>query len=371
MSDITLQQPIFIETDPDVIIRDCVSYYESITGKVLEPAQAERLLINVFAYREVTTRNAIQLAAEQNLVDFARAPMLDYLGRLVGVKRLAASSAEADFTLSLIPGHGALTIPQGIRIGSADGLFIFITKEPHVVQASDTVATIPAACSAPGEAANGISSGTAWLLLDPLPYVDGVLNDTETAGGSDQETDDELRERIKLAPSSFSTAGPKGAYVFHAKSAHPSIIDVGVTSLVPGTVNVYPLVEGGGTPSPEVIDAVFAALSDEKVRPLSDAVVVDAPGKIDYSIEIQLTLLNEANPTTIAGLVTDAANSYAEARKKRLGLDVVVNQIVSIGQVKGVYKASVVQPAADIVVSPTDFANCTSVLVTVVGFNQG
>lgn len=371
MAEITLQKPVFIETDPAVIIAECKAYYESLTGKPLEPAQAETLILNVFAYREVTTRNAIQAAAEQNLVDFSRAPMLDYLGRLVGVNRLAASPAEAQFQFSLISGHGAITIPQGIRIGSTDGLLVFLTKEARTVQVSDTVVTIPAACSAPGKGANGIPAATSWVLLDPLAYVDAVNNITITAGGADEETDDELRARIKLAPSAFSTAGPKGAYIFHAKSAHPSIIDVGVTSLTPGTVNIYPLVEGGGTPSAEVIDAVYIACNADKVRPLSDTVVVAAPTKITYDISVNLTLLNESDETTIAGIVTDALNAYAVEGRNKLGQDRMRAQIIALCQIKGVYNTVVTSPAADIVVSETSFAECGTVSVNVTGFNQG
>uniref|UniRef100_A0A1A9WW60 Collar domain-containing protein n=1 Tax=Glossina brevipalpis TaxID=37001 RepID=A0A1A9WW60_9MUSC len=60
-----------------------IAWYEKVSGKTLYPAQDERLLINLIAYREALVRLAIQDTAEQNLVAFARAPMLDYLGELV------------------------------------------------------------------------------------------------------------------------------------------------------------------------------------------------------------------------------------------------------------------------------------------------
>jgi hypothetical protein len=67
------------------------------------------------------------------------------------------------------------------------------------------------------------------LYLIRKPMFQLLLISMTTANGTDDETDEELRERIRLAPSQFSVAGPTGAYKFFAKSAHPSIVDVSVT----------------------------------------------------------------------------------------------------------------------------------------------
>ncbi|HGV0493952.1 TPA: baseplate protein, partial [Escherichia coli] len=85
-----LTEPDFIERDADKITAEMIAKYEADTGKTLYPAQAERLLIDLWAYREMLVRVAVQEAAKQNLVAFAREPMIDYLGELVGVYRLAA-----------------------------------------------------------------------------------------------------------------------------------------------------------------------------------------------------------------------------------------------------------------------------------------
>lgn len=73
-----LPTPEFINRDPQTIIAEMKADYEARTGKTLEPAQVETLLINAFAYRESLLRNQIQDAALQNLVAFARYPMIDF-----------------------------------------------------------------------------------------------------------------------------------------------------------------------------------------------------------------------------------------------------------------------------------------------------
>ncbi len=83
-----------VADDPQAVTAEIVAAYESATGKTLYPAQIERLLIDLIAYRETLLRAAINDAARQNLVRFARAPMLDYLGELVGVIRLPGEDDE-------------------------------------------------------------------------------------------------------------------------------------------------------------------------------------------------------------------------------------------------------------------------------------
>lgn len=77
-----------IDDDAGAIRAEIAAAYEAATGKTLYPAQIESLLIDLIAYRETLIRAAINDAARQNLVRFARAPMLDYLGELVGIARL-------------------------------------------------------------------------------------------------------------------------------------------------------------------------------------------------------------------------------------------------------------------------------------------
>ena len=83
-----------INDDPMAIAAELKSAYETATGRTVYPGQAEQLLIDICAYRESLCRAAINEAARQNLVAFARAPMLDYLGELVGVSRLPGEDDE-------------------------------------------------------------------------------------------------------------------------------------------------------------------------------------------------------------------------------------------------------------------------------------
>lgn len=367
-----LPEPSFIERDAQTIINEMVADYELRVGKTLEPAQVERLLINALAYRELLIRNQIQQASLQNLLAYARYPMIDYLGELLGVSRLDASEAEATMQFTLVSGHGGVTIPQGLRILTSDGKNIFQTKEIVPVASGITTVTTQVICQQAGIIGNGYVAGTIDTILDPQPYLSIASNTSTSAGGSDEESDEELRERIKLAPSAFSTAGSIGAYKYHAKSAHPSIVDVGITSPTPGTVNIYPLVDGGITTPTPVLTAVLAACSADKVRPLTDTVNAYSPTKVDYAINVSLELYSGADAPSVQATVLANLQAFRDAKKNLLGQDIVRNQITRLCMLEGlVYNVAIISPSSDVVITDTQFSNCTGITVSVSGYNNG
>lgn len=366
-----LPTPEFIDRDPETIIAEMKADYETRTGKTLEPAQVETLLINAFAYRELLIRNQIQDAALQNLVAFARFPMIDYLGELVGVVRLPSASAQTTLLLTLVEGHGDIVIPQGLRVQTTDGRMVFqLIEDTPVATGTDTV-SVTAIAQTAGKIANDYDVDTISVILDPQPYLSTASNTTMSEGGSDEESDDQLRDRIKLAPNSFSVAGPYKAYEFHAKSASPLIIDVAVTNPVPGTVEVFPLVEGLSTTPTEILDAVFDVLNSDRIRPLSDTVVVTSPTAVNTAITVGLILYEGAVQSDIVPVVQAALEAFRDGRRKLLGQDVVIDQIKAICMIDGVYKANVTVPASDLIISETQFANITSINVSVTGTNPG
>jgi phage-related baseplate assembly protein len=209
--------------------------------------------------------------------------------------------------------------------------------------------------------------------LDPEAFLVSASNTSETTGGADAESDDELRVRVKLAPSQFSVAGPKDAYKFFAKSASAAIIDVAVTSTVPGTVNIYPLIEGEIETPTEILDLVFDVCNDDKVRPLTDTVVVESPTFVDYDIEIEITILSDADSVAVQAAAQTAVEAYRDERAKKLGADIVVSKLNAAAFVdsSAIYSVSVIEPAADVVLDETEVGKCGSILVTVTGENDG
>jgi phage-related baseplate assembly protein len=375
----SLPPPVFVDDsdglDPNLVLSDMIAEFEAAANRTLQPAQVERLLINLYAYRESLVRNAIQYAAQQNLLAFAIFPMIDYLGQLVGVTRLPAQSAATtlEFTLSGVL-TVAITIAQGTLVGTSDGQYSFATTATLVIPAGTPSGTIGASAVQTGVGANGYLAGQVNTLLGPSATIASVSNTTVTVGGSSAETDDHLRTRIQAAPNQFSVAGPAGAYRFFALGVDPSIVDAQVVSPAPGQVNVYILtgpvtVQPQGAPNPAgvagapLLDEVSAALSADSVRPLTDTVNVLAVTEVDYQITATVTLYSDADPNATMTAANDAAVQYALALAAKIQRDIVPSQVIAALSVAGVYEVTLTAPAYT-QLSAGQWANCTAISLT-------
>lgn len=362
-----MEKPNFITRDGATILAEITADYEARTGKKLQPAQLEALLISSFSARELLLREQINEAACLNLVEFSNGTILEYIASLVGVSRLAASPAGCTLQFVIVSGHTGVTIPALTRVGSTDGKVYFSTVESIIVNAGTFVATVAAECTPAGTVGNGYPVGAINSLLDPLAFISSVSNLDTPTGGAEIESDAALKERIKAAPSAYSSAGSRGAYRFWALSAHPAILDVGVESTTPGQVDVYVLPD-----SPTIIAAVENQLNAETIRPLTDTVVVQAASAVDYSIEADVTVFDTADEPTVLAAVSQAVGEYVTARANVLGKDVVRAQLIkTILAVDGVYNVDLVAPLTDSVLDSSQYANCTAQVITIIGSAHG
>ncbi|HVA80979.1 MAG TPA: baseplate J/gp47 family protein [Candidatus Binataceae bacterium] len=375
----SLPPPVFVDDadglDPNLILADMIAAFETAAGRTLQPAQVERLLINLYAYREALIRNAIQYAAQQNLLAFAIFPMLDYLGQLVGVTRLAAQGAATvlEFTLASAL-TVAITIPQGTQAGTSDGQYSFATSAALVIPAGALSGAVSAVAVQSGAGANGYLVGQVDTLLTPSAIIASVANTTITAGGSAPETDDHLRARIQAAPNQFSVAGPAGAYRFFALGVDPSIADVQIVSPAPGQIDAYVLTgpvtvqpqsapNGVGIAGAALLARVLAALSGDSVRPLTDTVNVLAVTEVDYQITATVTMYSDADPVATMAAASAAAAQYAVELAAKIQRDIVPSQVIAALSVTGVYEIVLSAPAYTQLM-PGQWANCTAISLT-------
>lgn len=194
--------------------------------------------------------------------------------------------------------------------------------------------------------------------LDNLAALLGVERQAD-------ETDANLRARTQLALEGLSTAGPVGAYEYHARSAHGDVKDVNISSPSAGEVLVTVLgTDGDGTPPQAVLDAVQSALDDETVRPLCDGVSVEAAGIVSFSIEATLHLYDGPGSAEARKAAESAAQEYVDDAHK-LGRGVTLSAIYAALHVSGVQRVTLTSPSSDIDVTDQQAAYCTAVSVEV------
>ena len=362
-------EPNFIDRNPETITNEWIKLYEEKSGKTLQPAQIERLMVDVGAYRETVLRMAIQETAKQNLLSYASLDNLEHIGEPLDVRKLLASSSVTTLQFSVdSPLDFNFTIQSGVEVETKDGLFVFQTHEPVVLIAGETSVTVKATCETSGIASNNYSIGSINNLITPLSYISKVENITISDGGADDEDADSLRERIRQAPEKFSNAGSRGAYRYHTLSAHQSITDVAITSPSAGIVAIY-LLTKDGNPTEEIIKIVQNYLSDDKIRPLTDCVKIYSSEKVDFEIKAKIYLYKDSDADSVMKTIEAKMKEYKISLSEKLGKDVIQTQIISIlNSVYGVFKVVLGTPITDIDIREYQWANLKNWQISIGGY---
>lgn len=208
--------------------------------------------------------------------------------------------------------------------------------------------------------------------LDHLAAFFGVVRALVTPADPDAtppveavyETDARLRARTQLALEGYTTAGPVGAYVFHALSASAQVADVAVVSPEPGEVLVTVLSsEGDGTADSTLLSTVTAALNADEVRPLTDQVTVQSATIVEYTVSAELTFYEGPDPATVLDQASAALSAYISTHH-RLGHDITRSGLFAALHQAGVQNVTLSAPAADLVVDSDEAAYCTGITIT-------
>lgn len=177
------------------------------------------------------------------------------------------------------------------------------------------------------------------------------------------ESDDALRERAQMAFEGLSTAGPRNAYIFHARAADGRVADATADSPSPAVAVVtVQAAQGDGTASEALLATVRSYLNDEDRRPVADRLTVQGAQVIPYQVKAKLflkTLGPEAEP------IMDAAEQQLEAfvhQRRRLGMQVSESAIHAALHVEGVRKVEL-EAWSDINASLSQAPFCTSIVL--------
>jgi phage-related baseplate assembly protein len=205
----------------------------------------------------------------------------------------------------------------------------------------------------------GYSTGGNLENLAALFGVSRLPNETDTA----------LRSRTQLALEGFSTAGPVGAYEFHALSV-PGVKDVSILSPNPGEVLISVLSSSGnGAADSGLLTAVETALNADNVRPLTDQITVQSATIHSYTIIADVYTFDGPDPALVLNAVNSAVNQLVSDSHK-LGRDVALSAIYAALHQPGVSRVVLSAPVADTVIDEETAAFCSSISIINAGVSE-
>lgn len=361
----------FVSYDSETVINNLVTQFERALGVTLQPSDERRIFLNQLAQVIVGINANVNETGNQVLLRYAKGEALDAIGEMFGVTRLEAGRAKCVLRFTLSEAQSAdVTIPMGTR-ATPNGEVYFATTDTLVIAAGNTFGEVEA--EALTDAELSFEANTIKYIVDNVQFLASVTNPRPTTGGADRESDDSLRERIRLVPETFSTAGCSDGYKYWAKSASVDVGDVVVYSPVndttlsdearaagAGRVYIYILNKDGSIPSgqlpkaslsdPEpdqVIKDVYNAVNDKEVRPLTDMVTVLPPVEQKYSINLEYYVAeeDEVNLSEIQTKVNAAITEYVNWQGGTIGRDINPDKLRSLILNAGAVRVEITSPA--------------------------
>lgn len=338
--------------DIDQVRQEMVADYESFiseaTGQTvtMERSSVHRMELYAAAAQIYQAMQYIDRQGKQSILKYSYSDFLDNLAIFKGVTRNPATPATTTLRFTLSAERDTATgIPQGTRVSTAGAIY-FATDVYAEIPAGSTTVDVPATCTVAGTDGNGFAAGELATIVDPIPYVASVTNTTATEGGAEIESDDDLAERVFLAPGAYSTAGPEGGYLYHAKAYSAAIGDVVATSnQAAGTVDIVFIMADGSTPGEEMIEGLEGYLQGKTIRPMTDLVRVAAPQEVTYTINLTyyINRSDSAKAVTIQAEVAQAVSDY-QTWQRAIGRDINPSQLVRMVMDAGAKRVTVTAP---------------------------
>lgn len=311
----------FVSVDPSAMMQEAVSRYEQTSGETLYPGDEHYMFLSQMLSLVTVAREAINSAANRNLLQNADGEVLDAYGNQYVIPRLDATAASVRLEFSIpSPVAVGVQIPAKTRV-SPDGTLMFATDAAATIPAGQISVQVQATAGVAGTVYNGFLPGQITGMVDPVAGIGSVSNITTSAGGADAESDERYRERIRQSWEGLTTAGSKESYEFWAKSTSALVADAEAVRTAPGEVTLYVLAVDSITPSQGLLDDVMAVCGSPRRRGITDHLIVTGAQQVTFNVACTY-YINQArsvDEALIQAAVNIAASDFVAAQKAQMG----------------------------------------------------
>jgi phage-related baseplate assembly protein len=338
----------FVDIGTESLESYLVNIYEALTGTTVQPSSPEMLFIKWVSSVILQERNLLNYAANQNLPSRAEGENLDALAELFyAQERPAATPAVCTVRFHISEAQERLVlIPAGTRCTDTSQTLYWMTQADAYIPIGDTYADVHVECAESGTIGNGYAIGQINSIVDVYDYYSGCENITESDTGTDEMSDDDFYEMLRLSMDAMSTAGAHGNYVYHALSVSTEIADVVVNSPNPGEIRIYVLMDDGTIATTEGKAAVLEMCSAEDKRPLTDHVLVEDPEPVGYNIDLTYYIPSNQSSSS-ASIIADvqaAVEEYTAWQAGKLGRDINPSKLIDLMMHTGIKRVEVREP---------------------------
>lgn len=350
LPDISFIENMDVENVQTFLISEFESKYAELAGLdsySLPKASIYRIILNANAALIYQALQYIDRAGKSNMLKDTYGEYLDNLATLKGVTRNPAQPATVTVRFNLESARGSATaIPSGTRVSSG-GDVLFATSEYTEIPPGEIFKDVKAKCLTNGITGNDFAIGEINVLVDPVLYINSVINITKPEGGADTENDDSLKKRVFYAPSAYSSAGSLASYLYWVQSYSNNIIDVNIsTEEESATVDIRVLLENGKLPDRNFLNNLLEYISTDDKKPLTDLIRVSAPSPVEYGIDFTyyINQSDRQQALMIQNAVTQAVEKYKKWQNEKIGRDVNPDKLREFVMSAGAKRVEIAKP---------------------------
>lgn len=356
------------------LINEYQNRYRQITGNndyILPKSSPYRLIINAIALQMYQGFMWLDNMGKMNLLKYARGAYLDNFAIAFGLERKKGepSKTKIRFSLSNII-SSTVSIPAGTRC--TNGKIYFKTISTAEIKSGTLSIDLDCICTENGTVGNGFSLGEINVLVDSIPYIEEVKNITISDYGTEIESDEDLRNRIYLASSTYSVAGPIGAYEYLVREYSTLISDVKITNPSPRVVDIRIILKNGEKPREEFCRGLENYLSASDKRPLTDLVQVGVPQEVFYNINLTyyISESDKSNLSQIQKNIEEAVENYIDYQESKIGRDINPSQLIRFMTNAGAKRVEIMKEPYFTQVSSTSIAKLKTKLINYGGIED-
>ena len=291
---------------------------------------------------------------DQSFPQTAVGQYLDYHAETRALTRLPAAKAAGVLRFSA---PSAAVTSGGVR---------FETTKKAVLLKGETYVDVPASAVEAGVSGNAIAGAIHLMSVYPVGITQCV-NPEAFSGGSDEESDEKLRERV-LASYKRLPNGANAAFYEQEAMSFPNVAAAKAVGRARGigTVDVY-VSTHAGAPDKKLLGEIEAVL--QKKREIAVDVEVKAPTEKTVNMSAELTAEQGWTMQEITDAVTAALQAYFTG--ERLGEAVYTAKLANILYgVEGVKNCHLLTPDEDVSVSATELPVLGTVTITEIGAGE-
>lgn len=328
----------YLSYDPDAMWNEMMSIYAAAGGDVLFPGDEKYILLRSVQQMLIAAYAAHDNAARMRTQRYAVGDYLDLIGEGMRLPRVEAKAAQTTLAVTIKAASTTVSVAAGTQY-TCNGMLVFETSEEAArtcAAGEEVTLSIPAVCTTEGIAGNGVAAGTLLQAMGNEAHVLRVELLSDSAGGSERETDEEYRERMEESSYIDTTTGPASQYRAQALAVSSEIMDARAVAdseysedgvgteygLAKGQVMVSLLFDEAMEESDraDLIGEVKSALSAQEARPLTDVVLVQEAERVPFSLTVHFAV-DEARTGALVSRtqVIAAAEEYAAWQCAQLG----------------------------------------------------